>query len=214
MSAIWHSFAFGRFSRFVPCASDGDLVDILSVCCDPGTSLTTYLYNSQNIGHTVPAYNWAEVQHIHFSEDHNSAWYYLTFGSAIWWNVGNTIVFKDHPDASQALLGHSCKDKKQHKSSPHTECELDFNQWFSTALQNGYDSIQITDHYDCACGATGPSSWTHNRLCQTEIIDIKADPNVAGGCSSTTLKAGWAASKDCNCDDSLAYANCNGYGLR
>merc|ERR1711865_867044 len=126
------------------------------------------------------------------------------------WNTGKTIVFNDHPDVTAGLLGvgHTCEDDAGH-SSPPTECEQDFNQWFVAARLQGLDSIQITHHYDCGCGETGPSSWIHNRLCQTEIIDVNGKGNNHGGCASDVYRAGWAASKECNCNSGLNYANCN-----
>lgn len=198
--------------------NDGELVDTMSDCCDPRNNVVSFIYNSKNVGLDVPANHWAEVQHRSFSQDKDAAWYYLVFGSAIWWNVGQTVVYKDHPDASLALVGTPCKDDAGH-ATPPTECEQDFPGWFNTARSQGLDSIQITHHYDCGCGAEGPSSWSdadghHNRLCQTEIIDVNGHGNVHGGCASSSYKAGWAAAQVCNCNSGLEYTNCNGYGLR
>merc|ERR1712070_1261637 len=167
-------------------ASEGQLVDTHSACCDPDKDKAVYIYNSKNVAHQVPAHNWVEVSHVSFSQDKNAAWYYLMFGSAVWWNVGNTQVFKDHPDVSSTLLGTTCQDDDSHKTTPHTECEKDFNQWFKKARELKLDSLQITHHYDCGCGVEGDSSWKHDRLCQTEIIDVNGKGNSAGGCASTT----------------------------
>lgn len=199
---------------------DGDLVTIGKPynCCDPPDNLVSFIYNTKNLGNAVPENNWVEIQHVSFIQDKHSAWYYLAFGSAIWWNVGKTVVYKDHPDVSLALLGTTCKDEPGH-GTPPTECELDFNKWFVEARKKGLQSIQITHHYDCGCGPTGPSSWTegkinHNRQCQLEIIDVNGHGNAHGGCASLTYKAGWMATQDCACNDGLSYTNCAGFGLR
>jgi len=162
--------------------------------------------------HEIPDNHWVEVQHAAFAQDKDAAWYYLAFGSAVWWNVGKTKVFHDHPAASR-WIGSKCKDDAGHTGKP-TECEQDFNEWYKFARNQGVDSLQFTHHYDCTCGEQGPSSVNHNRLCPTEIIDVNANPSGAGaGCASTNYKAGWAASQDCSCDDSLMYSNCRGFGL-
>merc|ERR1712137_193539 len=111
-----------------------------------------------------------------------------------------------------ALLGHECRDDPMHKTSPATECEKDFADWSTAAKSQGLNTIQIVEHYDCACGTQGPSSWTHNRICQTEIIDFYGRID-SGGCSSANFKAGWAASRECACNPGLSYANCDGFGL-
>jgi len=196
--------------------ADGTLVDRASECCDPPPGLATYLYNSRNVALAVPANHWAEVQHVSFPQDKDAAWYYLAFGSAVWWNVGKTRVFHDHANATDKLLGTLCKDDAGH-AKPATECEQDFNLWFKKARELKLDSLQFTNHYDCGCGAKGPSSWDkpfmHARLCNTEIIDVNGHGNAHGGCASATYKAGWAASRDCSCNGGLPYTNCNNYGM-
>merc|ERR1711865_1182745 len=194
-------------------ATDGALVNALSTNADPDGGIVSYVANSQNFGHVVPDDAWVEVQHKAFAQDKNMAWMYLTFGSAVWWNVGKSVNFKDHADASQGLLAHGCHDDTEHKGAPvPTECEQDFDDWAKTATQQGYKSIQITAHYDCTCAEKGVSSWSGGqRRCPTEILDLVG--NGQSGCASTEYKAGWGASKACVCDTSLKYANCKGFGI-
>lgn len=189
---------------------DGTLIHAMTPWIEPPQNLVTHIYSSRNVRHAVPANMWAEIQHLHSKVDMGGAWYFLEFGSAVWFNVGNTIVFKDHPDASEYFLSAKCNE--MHKSSPHTECERDFTQWYKEASKQKYTSIQFTDHYDCGCGVEGPSSWKHKRLCHTEIISINPLCNK-GGCASGSYKAGWAAQRDCDCDSSKEYSNCKGFGL-
>jgi len=189
---------------------EGTLIHAMTPWIEPQQNLVTHIYSSRNVRHTVPANMWAEIQHLNSRVDMGEAWYFLEFGSAVWFNVGNTIVFNDHPDASEYFLSAKCSE--MHKSSPHTECERDFTQWYKEARKQKYTSIQFTNHYDCGCGVEGPSSWKHNRLCHTEIIDFNALCNK-GGCASGSYKAGWAAQRDCDCDSSKEYSNCKGFGL-
>lgn len=86
-----------------------------------------------------------------------------------------------------------------------------FASWWSYARSQGLDSMQFTEHYDCACGEEGPSSVTSNRLCPTEIVDINGQGR---GCPSQSYKAGWAASQVCSCDNTETYMNCRGFGIR
>lgn len=192
-------------------ASAGALVNDHSPCCDPPKGLATFIYNEQNTRHQVPDNTWFEGMHVTKSGDRGAAWYYQVFGSAIWVYTGTTKVFGDHPDATSYFIGSSCSDLN-HKTKPATECENDMTKWFKEAKSQGLNSIQFTDHFDCGCGEAGWSSWDkHNRLCQTEIIDIDGDG--AKGCASGFYMAGWAAQQSCSCDSSKKYANCQGYGF-
>lgn len=190
---------------------DGTLVQTMAVArTEPPLHLVTHISNSRNMRHAVPPNTWAEIQHVHSWIDMGQAWYFLEFGSAVWFNVGNTIVFNDHPDASKYFLNAECSEP--HPSTPHTECENDFHQWWPKAQEQQLTSIQFISHNDCTCGEEGPSSWSHKRLCPTEIIDVNSHHTIFSGCSSN-YKAGWAAQQDCDCDWSKRYSNCKGFGL-
>merc|ERR1719446_2145 len=158
---------------------DGTLISAMSHF-EPRPNLVTHIYTLRNVKHAVPAYMWVEIQHTYSKTDQGSAWYFLEFGSAIWYNVGNTIAFGDHPEASEYFLGAKCKDKRE--SAVQTECEADFPQWFEEARKQGYTSLQFPSHYDCDCGEEGPSSLPNDRLCHTEIVDFNA-PSDKGGCA-------------------------------
>lgn len=191
---------------------DGTLIQAMTPWIEPPNNVVTHIYNSRNVRHAVPPNMWAEIQHLHSRGDRGEAWYFLEFGSAVWFNVGNTIVFDDHPDASKyfgGYLGFECGEA--HESSPHTECEWDFPQWYEEARKQQYTSLQFISHYDCGCGEEGPSSWDHNRLCLTEIIDLHSHFTLWSGCSSN-YRAGWAAQEDCDCDKFKRYSNCKGFG--
>ena len=83
---------------------------------------------------------------------------------------------------------------------------------FAAAKAQGYQSVQFTEHYDCLCGTQGYGSWKEQRgLCQTEIVDVAGNGHNA--CASS-YKTGFAATKACECDNSVKYANCKGYGFQ
>jgi hypothetical protein len=182
-----------------------------------------FIYNPNLYGVSVPANTWVEVQKTVFPGDSGASWYYMAVGSGVWINVGSTAVYKDHPDMVSDLLGQACSDQSQDKFGDHpTECENNFNDIYQAAISKGYNTIQVTDHYDCTCGPEGDSSWKYNRHCPTEIIAL--DKEDASNACSDMLKGGWEASADCNCDESFksttkdsscadgcGYANCGAF---
>lgn len=188
----------------------------MSGCCDPGTSVATFLWNVNNVGWAVPDNMWVEVMHIYFPMDKGVPWYYIAQGSAVWLYTGKTKVYEDHPDGVLDLLNTTCHDQG-HTSQPPTECEGDFTQLASAGIAAGYQSIQFTKHYDCACGTQGVGSWDrHTSICQTEIIDLTGDTGAfRSGCANSGLgfRAGWAAQQECTCDGNKNYINCKGFGL-
>lgn len=193
--------------------ADGTYVKHMSACCDPPASVAAFVWSSGNVGNAVPSNSWAEVMHVSFPGDAGAAWYYLAQGSSVWWNVGSTRAFADHPDAVKELLHGQCHDDGSHSDPVPTECELDFKNLYAAAQTSGLDSLQFTDHYDCACGTTGHGSWTpHQSICQTEIIDLHGD-GAKGSCASSAYRAGWNAKEDCICDSSKKHTNCKGFGI-
>jgi len=177
-----------------------------------------FIYNSNFFGASVPEGYWVEVSHTVFPGDKGAIWYYMAVGSGVWFNVGYTKVYNDHPDAVWDMLGSDCHDEGQDKGGgTPTECEQDFSSLYSVANDLGLDSIQITGHHDCLCGLEGQSSYKYNRLCPTEIIALKDPDGAAKGCS-WLLRGGWEASSDCDCQEDfksktksgkrVSYANC------
>jgi hypothetical protein len=130
-------------------------------------------------------------------------WMYIAPGSGIFFNVGNTISFPDHPDAVKYFL----KDECTWKGKPDKiQCADQFVKLFTAAKDKGYDSIQFTSHGDQRCG-----------LMAREIVDVKGNSNFSCGDSDPTsssyysrYKAGWNNTRDCICtqDVSKPYAGC------
>lgn len=199
-------------------ANDGDLVNMMSECCDPADTAAHYIVTSKNIGFAIPSNHWFEVQHAGIEEEY--AWYYLTFGSAVWLNTGKTKAYTDHPQGTQDLLKTSCVDNNDahHTGTPPTECEQNFAAMYPAAKSQGLDTIQFTHHYDCHCGTTGHSSipkWNH--LCPTEVIDLNSNKHTGTFCRGN-YKAGWAAAETCDCQGKIVngkngYTTCKHFGL-
>lgn len=182
----------------------------------PGT-FYAYIYNSHYFGASVPAYYWVEVSHSVFPGDQGAVWYYMSVGSGVWFNVGNTAVYEDHPDGVANILGQKCKDEPQDHGKIKTECEKNFPALYTAGSNMGLNSIQFTGHHDCTCGPVGVSSYKYNRWCPTEIIALDDSSGGGNGCSFL-LAGGWAATSGCNCQEgfksgtrggtSVSYANC------
>ena len=175
------------------------------------STLVNWIWNSRNVKRVVGDNQWVEIEHTAFAGDVGVAWYYMATGSAVWWNVGKTISYKDHPELVTDMLNTACHDEAQDKEPPASECEKDFEQAFQTAKNRGYTSVQIVEHYDCQCGTPGHSSYKYKGLCQTEIVDLGGHGEHAG-CASDKYKAGWQASKLCECDTTKQYTHCKGFG--
>lgn len=186
-----------------------------------------YIANSKLLGVAVPAQHWVEVSHTIFSGDIGSTWFYLSVGSGVWFNVGNTRAFDDHPAAVQFFMNVFCDDGTDDPnlniSSPvATECNLQVPKPLcGIARSKGYDSIQFTHHNDCTCGPTGQSSSKFSRRCMTEIVDLNTDEGATNACAPK-LKGGWDASEKCDCQEgwktqsqdgqSVGYSNCGQVG--
>merc|ERR1711879_174910 len=148
--------------------------------------------------------------------------YYMSVGSGVWINVGNTAVYKDHPDMVSDMIGKQCSDRAdaawgrpEVRGGNHTECENNLLDVYSAARSQSIDTIQITGHNDCTCGPVGPSSERFNRQCYAEIMVVAQAPDLP--VCSGTFKGGWEADDICACESLWVsnhtwgidhYANC------
>jgi len=186
----------------------------------------SYISNPSLLGVAVPGYTWVEVTHTVFPGDLGVMWFYMSVGSGVWFNVGNTAAYDDHSDAVSEILQSDCHDETQDTYGDiPTECELDFPDLYETARSSlGLNSIQFRNHHDCMSGGDeGESSYKYNRHCMTEIINLD-DPGAENGCGNSN-KGGWEASTDCDCTEEyksetrdetkvggpVSYANCGAY---
>lgn len=162
-------------------------------------------YSNNGATSGLPGWMWVEIMHSKWPQDGEATWFYYTPGSAMWMWLGNTKVYNNHPDAMWDLLGEKCKVKQGDLPG---ECELQFSEMYSAAIDNAYDSVQFLYHSDMACGG-GRGNLA------LEIVDVHGPGRHA--CSGyggvTRFRAGWEAKAECKCDDSKATINCAGFGM-
>ena len=155
----------------------------------------------------APAHTWIEVTHSAVPGDEKcGSWFYRATGTGIWFYTGNTISFPDHTDCV-AKLG-------QVKTGT---CTTGDEQMSHAAALKGYDSIQFLNHDDTGtndqcCKAAGGGAPT--QPCRIEVVATKLAGRYA--CTDTahgaSLRAGWQASRPCQCVEGLnnGYINCKG----
>jgi len=165
----------------------------------PGSS---WIWNP-NYFQALPSNKWVEGIHKAFFADKGSAWIYYAPGSALWFWLGKTKAYHDHGDAVKEFLHRPCSS---------AQCVNDFTATFAAAKNAGYNSLQFLAHADMKCGRPGhgiPSQGGQGKNGAIELVDVAG--HGTSPCASN-YKAGWEASKACNCDSSLKYANCKGFG--
>lgn len=154
----------------------------------------TVLWLRQRDRSTAPSNTWVEVSHCvekltyHYVEptalrpsamqQQLGAWYYITPGTGIWWNVGRTRSFHTHYDAVEALVGPL--------EPPCYMCHGQMNSVVQAAIAAGLDSLQFTDHDDQTCGNMA-----------VELLDVRGVGRRV--CSSSGLRRGWLAAEPCEC---------------
>jgi hypothetical protein len=181
-------------------SSDGDYYKTMP-CCDLQSPGSSWIWNDKYF-QPLPSNKWVEGIHKAFFADKGSAWIYYAPGSALWFYLGQTKAFTDHEDAVKEFTGRGCSG----------QCVNDFPRTFAAAASKGYGSIQFLAHSDMKCGRSGhgiPSQGGSGKNGAVEIVDVKG--HGTSPCASN-YKAGWEASQTCNCDSSLQYANCKGFG--
>jgi len=131
---------------------------------------------------------WIEGAHCRTGGETAGAWYWYMPGSGFWMWSGKTEAFQHRTEAYQKYLGRShCSD---------FQCG---GTLFTTAHDKfGIDSVQYTDE--------------HVNTCTFMFILTQGVGRNTCGASQCTWKAGWAASKACNCDQSQSCQNCQGFG--
>lgn len=131
---------------------------------------------------------WIEGAHCETSQETAGAWYWYMPGSGYWMWSGTTDDIKHRTSAYQKYLGVShCSD---------FQCG---GKLFTAAKSKfGIDSVQYTEE------DRGTGSFMY--------IMTEGVGKYTCGAAQTTWKAGWAASKACNCDQSQSCQNCQGFG--
>lgn len=143
---------------------------------------------------------WVEVMHEAdpFGDEHHGVWFIYTPGSGIYFNLGKTISFQEHEDAY---------DFFRVKGGNEELCQA--------AAAAGYDSIQFLAHvdhvnYPCDTRNTGRTGFDYMgvEIVGTKLVGTFACTSSVG--APSTVKAGWQASRECACDNSRNFLNCNG----
>lgn len=149
--------------------------------------------------------NNTQVEVFHSAGDNFGwgSWFYAVEGSGIWFDVGTTICFKKHNDAVEFFLNRSCNTTEKDDL-----CDPFFVDMITAANDQGYKSIQFTEHGDQVCG-----------LRAMEIVHVQGtgyynctyDPNDAnfGTCVFNNFKTGWDKSIGCSCDYTKNNLNCD-----
>lgn len=140
---------------------------------------------------------WVEVTHAAASEGAESegAWFFNAPGSGLWVNVGNTKSLPEHDDVFTEW-----SDCQQSGGS---------NELCPCAKAHGFNSLQFTAHIDAQWKCKG-STWVDNggTPLDFEIVMCDLDGSKACGGKSDAYRAGWMASKACDCKEDGGAANC------
>ena len=165
-----------------------------------GATLTPPNVATLNLGAgpTEPAANYSRVPVMHYDRpdldphldpiEAGSPWFYIVKGSAVWMDIGRTIVFDSHADAVWYFL--------QEKVTTHPTPHKQLVRVAPVARRMGFDSIQYLKHCDNRCGCIG-----------TELVLTKPASNPT--CPSTFYDT-IDSTTPCTCTSSMAYSNCNG----
>jgi len=186
-------------------SNDGDYYKTMP-CCQlqsPGSSwIQNFKYRT-----ALPSNRWVEGIHKSFWADNGCGWYFYAPGSAVWLWLGNTKAYDDHSDAIKDISGKHCSG----------QCESYFKDMCQIGAGKGIDSVQFLKHSDMACGmkTAHPMTSQGGRGLNggIEIVDTRGTGAKAGGCAAANgYKAGWEGSQTCNCDSSISWSNCKGFG--
>lgn len=159
-----------------------------------------YIYHEKRPLEGIPANTWIEVSHCadKVAVEHESekgAWFYVTRGSNIYLNTGKTCVYKTHAEAVLSVLKKPCIIRR-------FECTPYFVEMFTVLEEQGFDTIQFTDHSDMACGNS------ERMNCAVEIVNVKTTGNKA--CPANIVyRSGINHQNDCTCVERCGGADCS-----
>lgn len=162
-------------------ASGGDLPTMYDAAFCPNNN--GQLYENMSGGHDVPNSLWwysegpftpfvdneyVEVTHCSVGDEvvdneKYGSWMYAAKGSGVWFDLGRTKAFNDHPEAVSFFLKWNCGNK---------ECVDFFPAIVSAALSQGFDSIQFTNHGDMRCSTKSMAM---------EVLDLHGVGQLACG---------------------------------
>ena len=117
---------------------------------------------------------WVEVTHCNSHIEDQSLWFYVSPGSGIFVNVGKTIVFDDHPAASE-----------------HFGVYGDITNVPHAAAAAGYDTIQYLEHCEgCRCDYELLFTRARGTAACPRGVEFRSGPNASLPCTCQTAQIG------------------------
>ena len=134
------------------------------------------------------SHQWIEVTHCGSHIEAQSLWFYVQRGSGIFVNVGNTIVFDDHPAASE-----------------HFNAYGDITNVPAAARAAGYDSIQYTEHCEgCRCDFELMLTTAAGTAACPQGVEFRSGLNASRPCTCVQANIGSADRPACIACQSFA----------
>ena len=138
----------------------------------------------------LPATNhsWAEVTHCSSHIEDQSLWLYMTRGSAVFVNVGRTIVFREHQDAALFFGVYG-----------------DATNVPVAAAAAGFDSVQYTEHCEgCWCNHELLFTRARGTGACPQGLTFRTGANASRACICQAAQIGWQHHSSCSVCSSFA----------
>lgn len=171
----------------------------------PHSAVVAWLYRTPPFA-PAPPRAWVEVMHCAGSTfEERGAWFYVTRGSAVFVNTGNTISFDGHQDAVRHFLARGCADSLQ--------CDEEIRRALpEAAAAAGYDSVQFLRHCDLC---------SHSGGCGHELLLVGASNGRSACPGHVQWRTGPDGREPCECSLSTTFSSlrhgacavCVGMGL-
>ena len=153
-------------------------------------------------------YSKVEISHCGGSKfETNGAFFYAFRGTGLYIDIGRSLAFETHDDASRYLLGRPCAPGKPPDMKLGIfQCDAELPRIIGAAKSQGWDSLQFTRHCDAFCTGKNMSDALsgkdpRSQLCGFEVVLTR----VAGtdACpAGLELFRGWGGHEPCACDAS------------
>lgn len=153
-----------------------------NVACAVGSSACTGLQSILSRG--FPSHTSVEVTHICCDPNGDGMWHNFAPGSGIWYDIGNTFVFKDHqPGHLDRIRELNCSVNRKTSSSQ-------IKSTFECLRSKGYDTVQFTNYLE-------------HTVVKYEIVALQDRHIQRDGCFDVRYAwkyaRGWDAAQPCRC---------------
>ena len=140
-----------------------------------------------------PSNTLVEISHEQdpFGDEHYGMWFVYAKGTGIYFDLGNTVIFKLHSEAFN-YFGAGSNEEMCRK-----------------AAAQGVDSIQFTahvDHTNYPCDSAVGAPYMNIEIVATALTGTYSCGQKTG--TPKSLRQGWGGTLPCNCDNSLPQTNC------